>query len=396
MQADLHGKFEPGVTRIKYGGAFTDKEDFDAIQSVLDRNWWTIDEHGKKLEEELAAFTHNKYAVLANSGSSAIMIMYQALGLPENAEIITGAVQFPTAISGMYYNHLKPVFVDVDPENLSVNPDLIEAAITPETKAILAVAIAGNIPNIPRLREIADKHGLILMLDNCDGFGGTWLDKPIEEYFDISATSFHAAHILCMGEGGAVFTNNDLWGDKAMCLREWGRMGGYDQIDDKTGLEGIPADYPARYLFKYMGLNVKPLELQCALGRTQLKKLPKIKELREHNFGKLYSLLGAIDELKLPKIFAEAEPSWFGFPLFAKDRGALREFLEARQIETRTIFGGNITRQPAFRGFGRIVGDLPASDRVMDEGMFISVHPFVTDEMLEYVGAAIKEFYAKS
>jgi CDP-6-deoxy-D-xylo-4-hexulose-3-dehydrase len=397
MQVDTHSEnFIPGTTRIKYGGAFTDKEDFDAIQSVLDRNWWTIDEHGKNLEKELSEFTKNKYAVLANSGSSALMIMYQSLGLPEGSEIITGAVQFPTAISGMYYNHLTPVFVDVEKENLSVDPDKIEAAISPKTKAILAVAIAGNIPNIEKLQEVAKKHNLLLLLDNCDGFGGTWQEEPIEKYFDASATSFHAAHILCMGEGGAVFTNNDEFGEKSMSLREWGRLGGYDGIDDKKMLEGIPVDYPARYLFVHMGLNVKPLELQCAMGRTQLKKLPKIKAMRTHNFQRLYELISGNSNVDLPRMYPLAEPSWFGFPLFAKNRPALRDFLEARQIETRTIFGGNITRQPAFRNFGRIVGDLTVADRVMDDGMFVSVHPSVTDEMIDYVGQSINEFYAKS
>ena len=196
-----------------------------------------------------------------------------------------------------------------------------------------------------------------------------------------------------MGEGGAVFTNDDHYGEKSLSLREWGRLGGYDGIDDKKELEGIPADYPARYLFKYMGFNVKPLELQCAMGRTQLKKLKTIKSMRSDNYNMLHKGLKDIKELQLLVTPEECKPSWFGFPLFAKDRGGLREFLEARQIETRTIFGGNITLQPAFRGFGRIATGLPVSDRVMTEGMFVSVHPDVTTEMAQYIIDSIKEYY---
>lgn len=386
-------KFIPGETRIRYGGAFTDKADFDAIQSVLDRNWWTIDEHGKKLEQELAGFTGVKHVALTNSGSSALMVAYASLGLTENSEVITGAVHFPTTISSLYYNRLVPVFVDVEEKTLGLNPEQIERAITPWTRAILVVAIAGSIPNIERIIEIAKKYDLITILDNCDGFGGTYLGKPLEQYFDISVTSFHAAHILCMGEGGAVFTNNDNYGEKALSLREWGRLGGYDGIDDKKELEGIPTDYPARYLFKYMGFNVKPLELQCAMGRTQLLKLPEIKERRRQNYTLLYDGLKDVPQVKLLVQLEGSDPSWFGFPMFAQNRGALREFLEKRQIETRTIFGGNITRQPGFKDFGRIAVYLVSADKVMADGMFVSVHPDVTPEMIYYVIDSIKEFY---
>lgn len=388
-------KFIPGKTRLAYGGAFTDKEDFDAIQSVLDRNWWTIDEHGKQLERELAAFAGVKYATLTNSGSSALMVAYASLNLPEGSEVITGAVHFPTTISSLYYNHLVPVYVDVEQETLGIDPTLIHAAITEKTKAILAVAIAGNIPHIDKILEVAKEHNLITILDNCDGFGGTWKGKPLESYFDISVTSFHAAHILCMGEGGAVFTNNDSFGQRAASLREWGRLGGYDGIDDKKQLEGIPGDYPARYLFQYMGFNVKPLELQCAMGRTQLKKLQKIKDLRTQHFEQLYQGLEYVSQVELPRTYSQADPSWFGFPMFATRRGELRAFLEARNIETRTIFGGNITKQPAFRNFGRVATDLPVSDRVMTDGMFVSVHPSLTKEMVAYIVDSIKEFYEK-
>lgn len=403
MQKDVKGKFVPGVTRIKYGGAYTDEKEFKAIQSVLDRNWWTIDAEGRLLEKELSEYVYGteikNSVTLANSGSSALMLAYAALRekyLPEGAEVITSAVHFPTTISGMYYNRLVPVYVDASLDNLCVDPELIEAAITPKTKAIVAVAIAGNIPNIDRLREIAQKHNLLLMLDNCDGFGGTWNSKPIEWYFDISATSFHAAHILAMGEGGAVITKNPELANIVHAMREWGRIGDTDEVPQNLGL---PADYPGRYVFQYMGLNVKPLELQCAMGRVQLQKVNKIKEMRSANFAQfMESLTDLAGEgvIQLPHVYASADPSWFGFPLLVKDRIGLRAFLEDRQIETRTIFGGNITRQPAFKNFGRIHGELPVSDQVMTDGMFVSVHPSVTPEMIAYIVQSIKEYYATS
>jgi len=381
----------PFNKRLAYGGAYTDKADFDAIQGVLDRNWWTIDKEGKTLEQELAAFTGKTHATLANSGSSALMIAYASLSLPEGSEIITGAVHFPTTIASLYYNRLTPVFIDNEAETLGLNPELIEQAISEKSKAIIVVAIAGSVPNLDEILAVAKKHGLITILDNCDGFGSTYKGRLLESYFDIAVTSFHAAHILCMGEGGAVFTSNPEYGNKAASLREWGRLGGYDGINDKKKLEGIPEDYPARYLFQYMGFNVKPLELQCAMGRTQLKKLPIIKEKRMRNFHRLYEGLKDLPQIALLKYNADA--SWFGFPMFAQDRGNLRDFLEGRDIETRTIFGGNITKQPGFRGFGRIATELPVADKVMELGMFVGVHPDLTDEMIDYIVSSIKEFY---
>lgn len=403
MQKDLHGAFVPGTTRIKYGGAYLDDKEFAAINSVLDRNWWTIDEHGRQLEQEIANFLGFKIpnaTTLTNSGSSALMVMFAALrtcGMPENAEVITGGVQFPTTISSLYYNRLTPVYIDVDPVNFCLDPELIENAITDKTAAILVVAIAGNFPNIDRVQEIAKKHNLKLLLDNCDGFGGTWRGVPIENYFDISATSYHAAHIMAMGEGGAVNVASDAeLAETAHCLREWGRFGDTDNVPKDLG---IPDDYPGRYVFKYMGFNMKPLELQCAMGREQLKKLPEIKSLRSNVYEKIWKGLESLDtanRIVLPRQNLEAQPSWFGFPLLAEDRPGLRKFLEDRQIETRTVFGGNITRQPAFKGFGRISGELTVSDEVFFDGMFVSCHPTLTDEMINYMVASFKEYYEQS
>lgn len=403
MQKDLHGAFIPGTTRIKYGGAYLDDKEFSAIQSVLDRNWWTIDEHGRKLEEELASFIGLEIpqaSTLTNSGSSALMVAFAALrahGVAEDAEIITGGVQFPTTISSLYYNRLTPVYIDVDPNTFCLNPELIEDAITEKTAAILVVAIAGNYPNLEQIQGIAKKHNLLLVLDNCDGFGGTWYGLPIENYFDISATSFHAAHIMAMGEGGAVNTRIDTdLAAIARSLREWGRYGDTDEVPASLG---IPSDYPGRYVFKHMGFNVKPLELQCAMGREQLKKLPDIKLRRSEVFKKLHAGLQPLEKagfITLPRVATAAEPSWFGFPLLAKNRPGLRKFLEDRQIETRTVFGGNITRQPGFIGFGRINGELSVSDQVFYDGMFTSCHPSVTDEMIDYMVASFKEYYGES
>lgn len=394
MKKDKKEQFVPGKTRIKYGGAYTDQSDFDAIQSVLDRNWWTIDEHGREFERELKEYAEVDSVTLTNSGSSAILVGLAGMNYPEGSEIITGGVHFPTTISSMYYNRLTPVYVDISDYEWGINVNLIEQAITEKTVAIMAVALIGSTPNMKVLGQIADKHGIDLILDNCDGFGSTIDDKPVEHYADLSFTSFHAAHITAMGEGGAVFVNkNDVEiSERVASLREWGRIG---DNDDTTVFPDLPSDYPGRYIFKNMGFNVKPLELQCAMGRSQFKKLQDIKKRRQINYDTLYHGLQDIKQIKLLSTRGGYENSWFGFPFIAEYRKGLRPFLEKRQIETRTIFGGNITKQPAFRGFGRVESGLPVSDLVGEEGMFVSVHPDYGKEEMEYIIKSIKEFYAK-
>lgn len=398
MQIDIKTEeFIPGKTRIKYGGAYVGKEERQAIDSVLDRNWWTIDEHARMFEKELAQKTGVKHAVVTNSGSSALFTMYCALReklaggkLQDNGEIITGAIHFPTAISSMLFNGFTPVYVDVDVDTSCIDPKKIESAITDKTVAILVVSVAGNIPNLQEIIRIAKKHDLRLILDNCDGYGGQWDDRFIECYFDIASTSFHAAHIMNTGEGGAVFTNDDFFGEVARSVREWGRVG---DTDSSKKFEGIPEDYPGRYIFQYLGMNIKPIELQCAMGREQLKKLEVIKELRETNFKILYKILKGLKNVSLPFVHLDAVPSWFSFPMIVEDRKGLREFLESRNIETRTIFGGNILKQPAYKNYGRAHGDLTNADIIMEKGMFVSVHPNNTPPMMQYVAESIIHYY---
>ena len=391
MQKDVNDTFVPGETRIKYGGAFFDAEDREAIDAVLDRNWWTIDEEARKLELELADVTETEYATITNSGSSSLFVMYSVLSqLGYSGEIITGAVQFPTAISSMVWNGFEPVYVDTEKDNFCIDVKKIENAITDETVAILAVNIAGNMPDIDELIYISEKYGILLLLDNADGFGGFWDGKPVESFFDMAITSFHAAHILNMGEGGAIFTSNPKFNEVAHSIREWGRVG---DTDSNKVFDDIPADYPGRYIFQYLGMNLKPLELQCALGRTQLKKLDIIKNKRSDNFDILKEGLRDVDQVNLPEVYYQCKASWFSFPMNVKDRAGLREFLESRNIETRTIFGGNIMRQPAYKNIGRSSGELTEANICMTDGMFVSVHPNSTPEMMDYVVKSIKEYY---
>lgn len=400
MQNDVTSKFIPGKTRIKYGGAVVDRAEREAINSVLDRNWWTLDEQGRLFEKELAKSRKVGYAVFTNSGSSALLLAMGVLNLPAGSEVIISAVNFPTVVHAAVVWGYKPVFVDANLDNLCIDLSKIEQAVTSKTKAIVLVNIAGNTIDVAKFSRIAKKNHLFTVLDNCDGFGTTYKSKPVESFFDVSATSFHAAHIITTGEGGAFFTNDKNYFMKAKSIREWGRA---DDSDDsklqKNNL--LPSDYPARYTYINPGFNLKPLELQGAMGRVQLRKLGEIKKARERVFNLLNKGLQKAGMEKycfFPIFPKESKISWFAFPITLKTEGVrakFREFLEQKNIETRVIFAGNIVKQPAYKEIGNWKGNLKNADYIMRNSFFISTHPTVTKEMVEYVVNSFIEFFQK-
>jgi CDP-4-dehydro-6-deoxyglucose reductase, E1 len=385
--------FKPGITRIEYGGALIGQEEKDAIFNVINSQGgrrWTIGPESVAMEKELAEVTGVKRAVLTNSGSSALLVAMTALHLPKGSKVIIPAVNFPTAFNAIIQNNLVPVVVDVDKTlNLDLNEVKKALHVYPDTKAVIAVDIAGNPVDLIKLREIVGDR--LIILDDCDGYGTLLFDKPIEQYADVSCVSFHAAHIITMGEGGAVLTNNDDIANRAFKIREWGRESGSDKIYEYPG---FPEDYKERYVYTEIGYNVKPLELQCAMGRVQLKKLPDFRLRRMENYLKMKLAFVANPKFELIETIPNAFPCWFSFPLMCRgvSRKVAMETFEKNNIETRTIFSGNVLRHPAYKKTYTIqIGDLKNADDVMANGMFLSVHPSITKEMIEFIGKVASE-----
>lgn len=392
MQKDVRKAFEPIKTRIKYGGALTDSREFKAIQKVLNRNWWTLDEEGKFLEQELAKVAGVKYAVLTNSGSSALLVGISALNLPSDTPVLIPATCFPTAVSALIANQLVPVYVDSCLSNFCADLDEVEAMLkhNKNIKAFVLVLIAGNMPDMERVKKLGKKYNVKVVLDNCDGFGGAFKGKPVETYADLSCASFHAAHIIAMGEGGAVFTNDEAVAKRARSIREWGRASDDDQV---VGHNDLPKDYPARYTYTTIGYNVKPLELQAAMGRVQLKKLAKFKKERNRIITRYLKGLKDFPTM-IPETVKGADPCWFAFPLLSTlvQRGPLMKYLELNNIETRVIFAGNIVKQPAYKNIGVSASELEKSNLILERGFFVSAHPSLTNEMVDFVVKTIRDF----
>lgn len=377
--------FRPKVDRVEYGGAIIGIAEVKSIMDVVlsqGGRRWTVGPESIAFEKELAEVVGVKRSVVVNSGSSALLLAIAALKLPKGSKVIIPAVNFPTAFNAILQNNLIPLVVDVDINTLNIDLDKVKEAMSEEVSAVIAVDIAGNPVDLVQLRKVVgDKVKIIL--DDCDGLGGTIDGKYKEVYADVSCVSFHAAHIITMGEGGAVLTNDEKVADTALKMREWGRASGTDKIYEYPG---FPSDYKERYVYEEIGYNLKPLELQCAMGRVQLRKIDSFKASRKANFAKLKKIFDNDGRFKTVKYIGD--PCWFSFPILCTgvERKRVMQVLEDNNIECRTIFSGNITLHPAYKDTAyEVSGTLDNANKVMRDGMFLSVHPSVTDEMIEFI-----------
>lgn len=381
--------FRPKVDRIEYGGAMIGDEEKQAILSVIESQGgrrWTIGPESVALEAELAEKTGVQRAVLTNSGSSALLVALTALHLSKGSLVAIPAVNFPTAYNAILQCGLIPHVVDVDLRTL--NMDLEQLKLARGIKAVIAVNIASNPNDLVAMRRIVgDKVKIIL--DNCDGYGTLVDGKFVETFADVSCVSFHAAHIITMGEGGACLTDDQELADRMRKIREWGRADGTDAIYDYPG---FPDDYRSRYVYEEIGYNMKPLELQCAMGRVQLKKLEQFRVRRLENYHLMRQVFEKYPQFTLVDSMDNATVCWFSFPLLCSGikRKLVMDTLEANNIECRTIFSGNILRHPAYKDAPySCEGEMVNADLVMRDGMFLSVHPSITPEMIAFIDEVV-------
>lgn len=404
MEFQRYDEFAPG-NRIHYGGAVISQEEVDVILGAIEegngRNW-TIGRRGEAFESTLSSYIGDgyTYTLLVNSGSSALLLALQGLNLPKGSIVALPATTFPTAFNAIVQAGCIPLLIDTDPGSFNLMIDEVRKIgkrYAGKLKAILAVAIAGNIPNMDQLRELANFYGVPLILDNCDGFGGTWKGQPVERFADIACTSFHAAHIISMGEGGAVFTSNYDWAIRMRQYRDWGREGASDEPSSNPH---VPAGYPQRYSYEVMGYNLKPLELQAAMGLVQFGKLQHFKQERTNNFRYLAATFEQYPaHFRVISFEPEADPCWFSFPLFVYNgkRQEFAAYLESKNIETRPIFAGNIARHRSVEyAVYKKIGALPYADTVMEGGLFISVSPRNSQAAYEYIKQCVDEYVANN
>lgn len=412
-------KFIPGRSRIHYAGrVFDEQEMMAAVESTLEF-WLTLGKNSAEFEKEFGSFLGLKNVLMVNSGSSANLVAISALCSPRmknpikpGEEIITTALAFPTTIAPILQNNLIPVFVDVEEDTYNIDPAQIENAISDKTRGVFFAHTLGNPADMDRIMEIIKKYNLYLIEDTCDALGSKYGGKLLGTFGDVSSFSFYAAHHITMGEGGALATDDGEIFRNAMSIRDWGRAC-WCQTGEKNPLgacgnrfgfkyEGLPEGFDHKYTYTNIGYNLKPLDIQCAIGRVQLKKLPDFTARRKKNFTALYNTFKKYEKyIILPRAYEKSDVSWFALPLTVRPdapfkRNDIVEYLEDCKIETRMLFGGNILRHPGYKDINkRIVGSLKNSDNVLYNTFFIGVYPGLTDAMIEYMSECVDGFFLK-
>jgi CDP-6-deoxy-D-xylo-4-hexulose-3-dehydrase len=408
-------EFVPGETVIPPSGKVLGKEEvMNMVEASLDA-WLTTGRFNAQFEQKLAGFLGVKHCLSVNSGSSANLVAFSTLTSPKlgdraikkGDEVIGVAAGFPTTVNPIIQFGAVPVFVDIDITTHNVDADLIEAAITSKTKAIMLAHTIGNPFNLGKVREICDKHNLWLIEDTCDAFGATYNGQMVGTFGDIGTLSFYPAHHMTMGEGGAVFMNSSELKVIAESFRDWGRdcycAPGKDntcgcRFEQQHG--SLPYGYDHKYVYAHLGYNLKITDMQAACGLAQLEKVEGFIAKRRENFKLLTERLSSLEEFfHLPIATPNSNPSWFGYILTLKDgcgvsRVDLLRFLDQNKIGSRLLFAGNLTRQPYFEGIEhRVVGELTNTDKTMNDSFWIGLYPGLNQNHFDFVGEKLEEFF---
>ena len=412
-------KFTPGM-RIPYAARVYDSDEMlNLVDSALEF-WLTAGRYAKQFEMDFAKYIKTKHCALVNSGSSANLLAFMALTSPllkertirPGDEVITVAAAFPTTVSPISQYGAIPVFIDVTIPQYNLDISMLDEALSQKTKAIMVAHTLGNPFDLSAVKSFCDKHNLWLIEDNCDALGSKYIINDIEKLTGtighIGTSSFYPPHHMTMGEGGAVYTDDPLLSKIVLSMRDWGRdcicASGQDNMcghrfDGQFG--ELPKGYDHKYVYSHLGYNLKVTDMQAAIGIAQLKKLPRFVECRIHNFDRLKAALNSVsDKLILPEACPNSTPSWFGFLITCNegtDRNKVVQYLEAKGIQTRMLFAGNLIKHPCvdnLRTLGkgyRVIGELANTDRIMNDTFWVGVYPGLADEMIDYMAKTIIE-----
>jgi CDP-6-deoxy-D-xylo-4-hexulose-3-dehydrase len=407
-------EFIPGKSKVNYAGrVFNEQEIVNAVEASLDF-WLTEGRFSEEFAEKIAEFLGIEHVLLTNSGSSANLLAFSALTseklgdkrLKPGDEVISVAAGFPATVTPIIQYGLVPVFVDVEFPTYNINIEMMRNAITPKTRCIFIAHTLGNPFNIDAVMELANKHNLWVIEDNCDAFGSTYKGKKTGTFGHLSTISFYPAHHITTGEGGAICTNDHQLAQLVRAFRDWGRdcycMGGENNTCGKRFSQkfgNLPFGYDHKYVYSEIGYNLKMTDIQAAIGAAQMDKLPEFCDRRKTNFHEWKRIFSKYPQyFILPEATEDSDPAWFAFIVTIKKdapftRDEITRFLNEKLIETRNLFAGNMEKLPAFINKNcRMADHLENTDFIMNNTFFLGTYPGLTKEMFDYSSEVLAEF----
>jgi len=408
--ANRGSRFNSDSDTVYYSGPYWDNKEVEvAIETLLKGNWLTSGDQVNRFERRFSKEFGFAESLMVNSGSSANLVMIAALkkfyGWDDGDEIIVSVVGFPTTVNPIIQNNLKPVFVDVTWSDLNWDLSQIESLITKKTRAVFSSPVLGNPYDFDALLKIIDENNIFLISDNCDSLGSKWNGRYLTDFSVAASCSFYPAHHICTMEGGMVSSENVELVKLARSFAWWGRacycVGRQNLLKDGTcktrfsnWIPNCPVPVDHKYVFENIGYNLKPLDLQGAIGLVQLDKYEEIEAARKHNKERIDEIFSKIPGCRVIQALPQAETSWFGAPIVCESsdlKVRLVAHLESNRVQTRNYFAGNLLMQPGYAEFGSYK-DFPVATQVLEKVFFVGVSPTITDEMLDYVEIVIAEF----
>tara|TARA_Y100000992_G_scaffold295252_1_gene255951 strand:- start:897 stop:2093 length:1197 start_codon:yes stop_codon:yes gene_type:complete len=394
------------MKKIYYGRAVYDNKEINAVINVLKNDSLSLIDgvKVKKLEKQISKLFGKKYGLMVNSGSSANLLALSSFKFKEGAEVITPNLTFSTTVAPIYQLGLIPHFVGAEENKFVADPKQIEKCINKKTVALMIPNLLGNIADWKKIYKIAKKYNLKIIEDSADTIGYTVNNKNLGKYSDITTNSLYASHIINgAGTGGIVCFNDYSLYERAKLLRGWGRSSAvFNESENATKRFNVKVsgiDYDAKYIFSDLGYNFLPSEISAAFALEQIKKLKKNISIRNKNFDYLKKFFSKYnDYFKLPQQNSGVKTPWLAFPLVIKknkkfNRKKMQIFFEKNNIQTRTIFTGNILRQPVMKK--RIYKKHPnceaVADDVMKNGILLGCHQGMNIKELNYICSTFKK-----
>jgi len=414
-------QWQPGKDFVNYAGPYFDSDEYVAAVETILNGWLVMGDLSLQFERKFPQFFGKQYGILTNSGSSSNLLMLASLtskrgfNFQKGTKVLMPVAGFPTTLNPTIQLGFIPIFLDIEVDTLNLDLTKAEDLIKKhDIKVITFAHVLGNPPNMDQVMDLVNRYNLVLLEDCCDALGSTYSGQPLGSFGEMASCSFYPAHHMTMGEGGFVACKNKDQETILRSFREWGRgcyCIGPEANKLKCGTCGkrfsewipsMPGEiFDHKNVYDEIGFNLKPIEVQSAIGLKQIEKLQSIHSIRKKNYNLFYKIYEKYEEFfVLPKPRQKADVSWFAFPLTIKKtapfiRNELVDWLEENLIQTRPYFAGNLMLQPAY---SHLIDPIeartkfPTATYVMTNTFFHGTSPVITEKQIEYIGEKVDSF----